>query len=64
MWIVGTIVAGGLLWCSPQSSTWRPMATHARRSRSSPLGDESREDVAEANFTALMLCLAEVSCAS
>ena len=57
LWMVASVVETGLVWFSPQCSTWGQMCNyHTQRSTKNPLGDPSyRLDVREANFISQLL---------
>lgn len=57
LWMVSSVVPSGLIWISPQCSTWLQMCNgHTRRSMKNPLGEPDRRlDVREANFTSQLL---------
>lgn len=57
LWMVASVVETGLVWFSPQCSTWGQMCNHhTQRSTSNPLGDPDRRlDVREANFISQLL---------
>eukprot|EP00959_Pyramimonas_sp_CCMP1952_P086355 1806149-Pyramimonas_sp.AAC.1 len=57
LWMVASVVDSGLVWFSPQCSTWGQMCNHhTLRSTNNPLGHLSnRVDVREANFISQLL---------
>eukprot|EP00959_Pyramimonas_sp_CCMP1952_P473520 9501884-Pyramimonas_sp.AAC.1 len=56
LYLAACIVPTGLLWMSPECSTWIDMCRHhTRRSRDDPWGDDTRTDVEDANYSATLV---------